>query len=141
MITFIERDARLKNLKDESSRKTSISRKVILKTSTFLRRVARSKSRAFNSTTSRCIKDCSIWWTRFSINVRRDEKFRYLILNWYFLWMIWAIRLNVSFSRCCDLSCFVMMSFEKVISKWVDIYMKEICSASKVSLAIVVSLW
>ena len=35
----------------------------------------------------------------------------------------------------------VMMLFERVISRWVDIYMREICSASRVSLAIVVSLW
>ena len=105
MTTFIERDAKLKNLKDESSKKTSISRKIILKTSTFLRRVARSKSQTFNSTTSRCIEDRSTWWVRLSINVRRDEKLRYLILNWYSLWMTWTIRLNVSSSRCCDLSC------------------------------------
>ena len=105
MITFIERDTKLKNLKNESSRKTSISRKIILKISTFLRRVARSKSRVLNSITSRCIKNCSIWWARLLINVRRDEKLRYLILNWYFLWMTWTIRLNVSFSKCCDLNC------------------------------------
>ena len=31
----------------------------------------------------------------------------------------------------------VMMLLERVISRWVDIYMREICSASRVSLAIV----
>ncbi len=87
-----------KQLKETQLRKASIWSRVRLKSSNLLRRAAWSKLRALNSTTSRCIKERSTWWADLSIEIRRNEEFQYLILDWYLFWIAWAIRLEMSSS-------------------------------------------
>ncbi len=92
-----------KQLKETQFRKAFIWSRIRLKSSDFLRRAAWSKLRAFNSTTSRCIEERSTWWADLSIEIRRNEEFRYLILNWYFFWIAQAIRLEMSSSTASEI--------------------------------------
>ena len=84
-------------LKETCSKKASIWAMMKLKNSKLSKRAARSKSRVFNSTTSKCIKGRKVWRARLSINERRNAKLRYLNFDWYFFWIAWVMRLKMFF--------------------------------------------
>ena len=89
---------RSSEIESKMFKKASSSRRLMLNTSKFLSRVARSKSKVFNFATLSCIEDRSrsTWWTRLFVELRRDVRLRYLILSEYLFWMIWRIRLSES---------------------------------------------
>ncbi len=80
-------------------RKSSIFFRIMLNTSMFLSRVARSKHQALNSTMSSCVEDWLHWSAQETLEVLEEKELWHLILKKYSFWMTWKIRLEASCFR------------------------------------------